>query len=95
MRDVHEAVVTLFGPAIAEHVVTHVGTTSRDLEPWLRGTVVSQVLRDEGMKRYSDRLRGLVPFGPIDVTAWRDRRDLSRRSAFLDSERSEFGEPNP
>lgn len=91
-QDVHSAVLALLGPAIAEHVVTHVEVTDRDLEAWVRGTLVSQVLRDEGMRRYSDRLRGLVSFGPIDVTAWRDRRDLSRRNAFLDGDTSEFGD---
>ena len=91
MRDVRRAVLTLLGPAITEHVVAHVDVTDRDLETWVRGTLVSQVLRDEGMRRYSDRLRGLVPFGPIDVMAWRDRRDLSRRNAFLNSDSSELG----
>jgi hypothetical protein len=31
MREVQEAVVAMLGPAIADHVVTHVGVTRRDL----------------------------------------------------------------
>jgi hypothetical protein len=85
--EVHEAVRKLLGPAIAEHVVTHVELAGRAVGDWIRAAMVSQVLRDEGMRRYSERRRGLVPFGPVDVAVWRDRRDLSRRNAFLDSER--------
>jgi hypothetical protein len=94
MGEVQAAVVALLGPAIADHVVTHVGVTGRDLEAWVRGSLVSQVLRDEGMRRYSDRLKGLVPFGSLDVAAWRDRRDLPRRNAFLESERRWLDDPD-
>lgn len=85
--DVHEAVLRLLGPAIAEYVVTHVELAGRAVGDWVRAAMVSQVLRDEGIRRYSERRRGLVPFGPVDVAVWRDRRDLSRRNTFLDSER--------
>ena len=83
MTNVHDAVHALLGPAIAEHVVSHVGSAGRVLGDWMRGALVSLVLRDEGIRRYSERRRGLVPFGRIDMSVWRNRRDLSRRNAFL------------
>ena len=88
--DVHDAVQKLLGPAIAEHVATHVELAGRALGDWVRAAMVSQVLRDEGIRRYSDRRRGLVPFGRVDVMAWKNRRDLTRRNAFLDDERNAF-----
>lgn len=58
------AMRTLLGDPLTALITSKAKAAGHDPAAWARKAITSQLRRDDGMRRYSRRLHGLVPLGP-------------------------------